>query len=632
MIKRVFAALVLVLAATSAGARELSWDLLDVSARLDSEGKLHVRERQVMLFDGDWNGGERAFSIRGNQNLELVGIWRVEADGTRVPLTHGSLSAVDEYGWADSSRLRWRSRLPSDPPFSNQKLTYDIEYTLDNILQSTEREDAWLLNHDFAFADRQGDIREFRLHFALDEPWRSEQTLTYEYREGPLPPGQGFIVTTNLTRIDGSVPSSVTKVTPPGTRKTLLSSALAAMVLLLGGIWLGEKRAGRFKALLPVDRIDQHWLQKHVLSLPPEVVGAAWDEKTGAAEVAAILARLTQEGKLATRVEKQNIFSSKLHMELKVDRSTLSGYEKELIDGFFFAGDTTDTDAIRSHYKSTGFDPSSRIKELDTKLAGIPEWKTRPLLSTWKVHLLLFVGLIAAAIFFGLKGGEADHQALAIVGFSSIFVLVFGSILSWSMRTWMSSAALVWTAVPSLLHLGLLAIIAANLPTMAPVTLLILTAWVVTVFSIIVHNGRSTDTPEKFEFRQRLASARNYFVSELKKAEPKLRDEWFPYLIAFGLGSNVDRWFKAFGGAAASRSYSGSSFGSSSSSSSSSSYGGPGGSWSGGGTSFGGAGATGAWAVAAGSLAGGVSAPSSSSSGGGGGGGSSSGGGGGGGW
>ena len=132
--------------------------------------------------------------------------------------------------------------------------------------------------------------------------------------------------------------------------------------------------------------------------------------------------------------------------------------------------------------------------------------------------------------------------------------------------------------------------------------------------------------------RKSLASARAFFAKELRRPEPRLKDEWFPYVVAFGLTGDADRWFRAHGAAAAgagSRSWSGSTSSSSSSSSSSGS-----GSWSGGGGAFGGAGASGTWAVAAGAMAAGVSSPSSSSGGGGGGGGGggSSGGGGGGGW
>lgn len=102
-----------------------------------------------------------------------------------------------------------------------------------------------------------------------------------------------------------------------------------------------------------------------------------------------------------------------------------------------------------------------------------------------------------------------------------------------------------------------------------------------------------------------------------------LEDSWYPYLLAYGLGPEVDRWFRAFGGIGQSHLRT-SSFGSSGSQST--------GFTCGGGT-FGGAGASASWGAAISSIAGGVPTPGSSGSGGGGGGGGGgSGGGGGGGW
>jgi hypothetical protein len=147
----------------------------------------------------------------------------------------------------------------------------------------------------------------------------------------------------------------------------------------------------------------------------------------------------------------------------------------------------------------------------------------------------------------------------------------------------------------------------------------------VAALNSLLNNARSRETAETIRRRQALAAIRHWFRRELGRPAPALRDEWFPYLLAFGLNADVDRWFRSFGSASgAAGTFTGSS---------PSSFGGTGGSggWTGGGGAFGGAGATSTWAAAATGLAAGVSAPNSSGSGGGGGGGSS-GGGGGGGW
>src|SRR5262249_4525064 len=124
--------------------------------------------------------------------------------------------------------------------------------------------------------------------------------------------------------------------------------------------------------------------------------------------------------------------------------------------------------------------------------------------------------------------------------------------------------------------------------------------------------------------RKRLAAARAFFIAELRQRRPSLRDEWYPWMLAFGLSRQMDDWSARGEGV----STTGTSFGTTASSSHSSST------WTGvaGGQSGGGGGGA-SWVAAASGLAAGVASPSSGGTGGGGGGGGgSSGGGGGGGW
>jgi uncharacterized membrane protein YgcG len=155
-----------------------------------------------------------------------------------------------------------------------------------------------------------------------------------------------------------------------------------------------------------------------------------------------------------------------------------------------------------------------------------------------------------------------------------------------------------------------------SLPFLAGGALFVLGAYLNVLGKAMCKDGR-----ERIALKKRLAAARRYFIEQLKLSQPQLKDEWLPYLIAFGVGSHVDRWFRAYGGGVKGGDAD-SALGSS---------GGSTGGWSGGGGKFGGAGATGSWASAIGDVASGVSSSSSGGSSGGGGGGSS-GGGGGGGW
>jgi hypothetical protein len=118
------------LAAAGARAKDLYWRGFEVRARIDAQGVLHVRERQNIVFDGDWNGGYRLFRVRTMQKLRFERLLRVDPDtGREIALSPGDLSRVDEYRWIDSTNLRWRSRLPSDPEFDHREIDYVLEYS-----------------------------------------------------------------------------------------------------------------------------------------------------------------------------------------------------------------------------------------------------------------------------------------------------------------------------------------------------------------------------------------------------------------------------------------------------------------------------------------------------------------------
>jgi hypothetical protein len=95
---RTYLALVLVfLVAGSAYARELYWRSVAVDAALDREGRLHIRERQEMVFTGDWNGGERKFRLGIGQELQFHSLKRIREGGEELELIEGDLDAVDHF-------------------------------------------------------------------------------------------------------------------------------------------------------------------------------------------------------------------------------------------------------------------------------------------------------------------------------------------------------------------------------------------------------------------------------------------------------------------------------------------------------------------------------------------------------
>ncbi len=628
--RAVFAALttsILLLAGAPARAeRELRWRELDVRAHLAADGTLVVSERHAMVFTGDWNGGERKFRTSLGQRLTLDGIFRRDAGrDTWIPLQRGSLSQVDHWNWSDGRTARWRSRRPSDPPFAETEIDYRLDYRMTGILRRSG--DDWVLDHDFAFPDRAGAIERFVLDLDLDPAWEPVAAFDRHTEAGPLEPGRSWVVRARLRHRGAESPVHAAV---PGLRAGTvllgLAVGLVSVALLLGWALRRERNLGRFSPLPPVDPIDRDWLEKAVFALPPEEVGAAWDDRVGSAEVAAMLARMQLEGKLASQVTQQGFFvfrQPNLHLSLKVSRQSLSDAERQLVDGLFPTGDETDTLSLRKFYRTSGFDPSSRIRspllknlhrrrDFATGRAAPARGPSVALVLTGLALLVAAIGL--APRFWPLPLALAGAQCLLwIPAFTVARLILRDRVVGWK-------APFLTICGFELLSLAVLGVLAL-LPGQGPVALaggLILLAGLTRTVATAMQSREGAETIGR---RRELARARAWFAAELERPQPRLEDAWAPYLIAFGLAPRMDRWWRSFGGAGAASagalgsSWSGGAGGNAS-----------GGGWSGGGGAFGGAGATASWAMAATSMSSGVSA---ASSGGGGGGGGSSGGGGG---
>jgi uncharacterized membrane protein YgcG len=639
------AACLALLSASPAAARELYWKSLEVGATLDDQGVLHVVERQHMVFTGDWNGGERRFDLRPGQEILLRRITRIDpATGARREVREGSLDDLDRYAWFSDRALRWRTRLPDDPPFEDTEIVYDVAYSLYGALVETGGR--YALNHDFAFAERPGAIEDVVVTLRIDPAWRVDGPREQTFRGGRLPPGEGYVVRTEL-EWSGAGEPALQRTSP---RQARLLLALAGVPLLLVVLLLAsEWSRGRFAPLTPQAASQEGWLEQNLLLHPAELIGAVWDRGVGSEEVAATIARLAAEGKLETRVDGEQ----ELHMKLKVDRATLGGHERALVDGFFFDGRSeTSTSHVKSHYKAKGFNPTSLIQptlEAQAKELVGPSAHSK-WLPLWLPTLVAFVW--AMYLFWTAAPATAEGRLPRFLGIG-IPLLVLTGIASAMAASWRGRIDRgPWGVIRFLIPGGLMLLfVGAVINGFRDVPILYrafgsglsfdvrlgATLLALALFNSLINQARSRERAQGIALRKRLASARRYFQEELDRPQPALRDEWFPYVLAFGLDKDAQDWFKAHGAQSSGRSstsWSGSTSTSSSSSGGSSSSAPTG--WSGGGGAFGGAGATATWAVAAGSLAAGVAAPSSSGGsgggGGGGGGGSSSGGGGGGGW
>lgn len=616
------------------GGRSLHWPAVEVAAHLDEEGRLHVRERQTMVMTGDWNGGERSFDIRHGQKLKLHSIHRIDpASGISTPLTEGDAEEVDGYTWVNGETVRWRSRLESDPPFQRDTLTYELAYTLWPVLIPGD-DDGYSLRHDFAFADRAGIIERYQVDLTADSAWATPFGNHIRETAENLPPGRGYTITLPLTYVGAGAPLVAPPAAPAPVRAAVAAGALLVPLLLWVGLRRRDRHLDEVAPLTPTDAIDETWLRETLFFLPAEVVGTAWDRGVGQAEVTALLARLVAEGKLSSRVEMEED-EPVLHLRREVPLEQFSPHEQQLLEGLLLAEEeSTSTRAVQEHYKKSGFDPSGLIRRpLQAALTELPG--SDGLARRWQPAAALLLLGIALAVVVPDNPGRAPLVAIGVgvIGVISLLAVPFAVLLS---RRVTARAGLEVAIILAVLAaaLPLLLLTAVAEPTRGPFLfyrpgsgLLVSFFILLTGLGLLTYRlTQPTESIDRLAYRRRLVSARRYFADELAQAQPRLRDAWFPYLLAFGLADQVDQWSRDFGARTRHRA---------GASTLGTAHGGDGGGWSGGGPqfgggSFGGGGAGGAWGVAAAGMAAGVSAPSST--GGGGGGASFSGGGGGGGW
>jgi hypothetical protein len=524
--------------------------------------------------------------------------------------------------------------LPGDPPFNGQRLTYLIDYTLSGVIVAAGNR-RFLLDHDYAFSDRTGHIAAFSLELNARDAWEQEG-LPIVMNRRDLAPGQGVIVRTEL-RYRAGVPAEVFRpvaasrpnvaTTAPAPVWLRFGSPLFLLLVLAGAtrsFLRHESALGRFTPLADQTAIDEAWLERHVFHLLPETVGAAWDKSTATAEVAAILSRLVLANKLSSRLEPVRLpflgwripGQNTLHLTLLQPRSTMHGYERTLIDSLFVNGDQTDSRQIRAHYRRLGqsFRPAETIRSrLEQQVKRLTQSSKDQSGYRWLIPLAAMLSALLLLLINGIiHRNELDTTVIGTVAGVGTLIIGLAAATNYRNRSDRLSRHALLLIAPLLLPPAT-SLLLGRQPISGLMTVA-LTLLYGGLIDMVLLMARIRDSRDGIELCRNLAAARLFFQRQLRTTAPALRDEWFPYLVAFGLAPEVDRWVKSFSATASSTI-------SSADNAVPSATG-----FSGGGGRFGGAGASGSWAAAATALG----AASSSSSGSGGGG--SSGGGGGGGW
>jgi hypothetical protein len=245
--------------AASAQSRTLRWTRLAVTAHLDADGRLHVEERHSIVFDGDWNGGERVFRPSMENVIHLERISRIDESGAAVPLRENKeMTAVDEYGWTSSQTLRWRSRLPSDPSFEHREITYVLDYTDSNILIPGD-DGSYLLDHHFGLPALEWPIDALSVTCRSIRSGRAGNWCRRTSRGMNAPHGENVTVTANLRHTGATRPAGVNFGAPAWLRVALLALLLGGRASMASSS-CSARRASKAGALADPASIGRAWL------------------------------------------------------------------------------------------------------------------------------------------------------------------------------------------------------------------------------------------------------------------------------------------------------------------------------------------------------------------------------------
>jgi len=514
------------LGATALGAEDksLSWSMLESDAFLDKEGNLHITETQTIVFHGDYNGGERRFPMQmrleSGPFVKFEGIERLDKE-TWTPLQYGNLERNHHYEYDRWNGLvRWRARYPSDPPFRGESLQYRLKFIWPQVLKRTDS--GIVLDHDFAFPDREGVIKAFRTRLRVHPSWSARDLNTDWIESGALFPGAGF-----TRRVVFDIPHNVPF--PYKTRAEQLlyrASALGAVpVLIAFFLWFArrEKETG----LIVDHEADEAWIREVFMNYPPEVIADVHGSPDHTLNT------------LLMRLHLEKLLDHKDGFFVRVGAP--DSREQKFLDRLFPPGKTSASAEEIAAYRQ-----EKNLGELrwDAWTAAY-DWRTQNNLERydpdirWFAHPLLwmFAFLVFTCIAYILTD-LAPLELLGVLGFAAI-ALPFMRRQKAGTRPFIRSRNIAFSH--ALLFLA--AMISMPVLTYSSLWLLPLAA---AVYFISILQARSVRPARVALFWEDLAArGRAFFERELKKNKSVFEDVWAPYLLALGLSGAAETWLRS---------------------------------------------------------------------------------------
>lgn len=566
--------LALALAGATAAAEDVpEWQALVVRFTIDADGRLHVAEQVQVDVPPSVATLERVYWADAEQQVTIDAI-TLHGERT-VKLERGNLDRAHHYVMPYNGRIQWSVRDKAAIPDGVRSYTYVIETTVANGVIPAWSIPRGRLSHDSS--GQVGDARD-RLREILPV-WREAKQnprkrflLDYQF-EMPPPSTQGTTIQLQLYWEDGWTPvHEITADTvakdidrdswnPDRYRLTHLFDYSgrydwpiaidvanhATRMIALAGFPVAGLLLWLFFVLREVLRrgfgsgaadADEQLVREVVYAEPPEVIAARWSGDVQYPNIEPFLRRLEREHKVAIVLEPREEDDPAVSLRLLAPRERLTPYERAGIDALMPDGwETTSADIQRRH-GGKGFDPANALKaELEKIGADAKKSTTSPWYSKLTSFLLFIAGLLIAIQESVRLGREPAVFGAALISASILTSLWPRNLARNAIRA--SLVATLLLLIPLILAFAVIVEVhfAAAMPPGVYGSVGLALALVATYKAILAGSA----TRDSAAMRP-LIRARTWLRNELKSATPRLRDEHIPWLLALGLGRDVERW------------------------------------------------------------------------------------------
>ncbi|MCD6351164.1 MAG: DUF2207 domain-containing protein, partial [Armatimonadetes bacterium] len=365
---RVLSLLVVVLGlfvlVSTAAARELYWERVDVKIEILPSGDLDVTEVQEYVFDGAWNGGFRDLYLSGCDGYRDIKVFEGDQEYRFGSVAEKGGFIIERHG--RTLRVKWRSRNVDDPPYENQHVTFTLRYKAIGAVDYKGAKDE--LYWKPIFPDRDSAIKHATVTVVLpaafqpgeidkeifgyqlpEEPASSEPTNIWTFSAEDVDPGDDleFRISWPAGAIHRSLLHQIRRIFNERLFIPLwLFSVIAALVLMIitwarGG---AEPDMGHIADYLPEPPSD----------LKPAEVGCLMSQgSAGIREVLATILDLARRGVIKMR--KYGKAKDDIEFVLERTDEPLTPFEREVIQGLrlYELGATTKLKDLRDRFYTT---------------------------------------------------------------------------------------------------------------------------------------------------------------------------------------------------------------------------------------------------------------------------------------